>query len=326
MSVGVSIMIITFPNHSMWLTCSKMLVEGPAGTNRVEIKPATQPGESNQVILAGKTPATAAGTTPAAMLEMTTRTGELGHTMDPRAMLTMTKAGTHKARIAIVLREEMRITARAGTSRAHTVTVLSGVIRTRARTGINKAQLTIVLSEGALGAGLQDPSQPLTTPGPRAMPVVDGMAVAGERATTTIITTMVFQATCQARGTTMQGHSLESTADPTSLPKVGTNMVMATLHVPATTVAMGGTAPLHLKDHRFPVRVVTKAGQEGATEVEVRQAAGTREAEGQEEDGTRTHPTMLDLSPTRGRLTSLGTPKVRQRIGCDPEIWPLHRT
>jgi hypothetical protein len=273
-----------------------MPAEATAGTSRAKRKQVAQLGES---------PAMTAGTMQAAIPETAIRTGELGLIMDPRAMPTMTKAGTHKARIAIVLREEMRIMAKAGTSRAHTGIVLSREVRTRAKTGTNKAQLTIALMEGTLGAGLQDPSQPLTTPGPQATSVVAGAAIQ---------TTTILRATCQALGTIIQGPNLEIQADPSSLPKVGT--AMATLPLPAMA-HMGGATPLDPQDHHFPARVVIKAGEEGATEVGIRRAIGTREvqAQAQEQNGTMTHPTTLDRPPTRGGLTLLGTPKVRQRIG-----------
>lgn len=337
MLIGVSTMTIAFQKHILWLISPKILVEGTTGTSKVEIQPATQLGGSNQAILAGKTPETAAGTTPAAMLQMATRTGELGRTMDPRAMPITTKVGTHKARIAIVLKEEMRIMAKVGTSMAHTttvlreemrtmaqvgtstahsVTVLNGEMRILAKAGINKAQLTIVLEGQTLGAGLQDPGRRLTTHGLRAMPVVDGVMVAGQRAMTTITTTTtVFRATCQALGKTMQDIILESLADPTSLPKAGTILVMATLPMPATTAVTDGAGPPHLQDCHFPARAVNKAGEEEAIKAGVRRATGTQEVEAQEADGTITHPTTLDRPTTRGRQTSPETPKARQRIG-----------
>ncbi|KAK7731666.1 hypothetical protein SLS63_005353 [Diaporthe eres] len=320
----------------------------------------------------------AAGTIRAAMLQMATRTGELGRTMDPRAMPTTTKAGTHKARIAIVLKEEMRTmdqvgtsmahtttvlreeirtmaqvgtsqahtttvlreemrtmdqvgTSKAhtatvlsgemrtmdqvGTSKAHTATVLSGEMRILAKAGTNKAQLTIVLTGETLGAGLQDPGQRLTTHGLRAMSVVDGVMVAGQRAAATTPATTVFRATCQALGKTMQELILESLADPTSLPKAGTILVTATLPMPVTTAVTGGVDPPHLQDHHFLARAVTKAGEEEAIKAGVRRATGTQEVEAQEADGTITHPTTLDRPTTHGRRTSPETPKARQRIG-----------
>lgn len=313
-----------------------MLAEGTIGTSRVEIQPVTQLGESNQAILAGKTPETAAGTIPAAILQMATRTGEPGRTMDPRAMPTTNKAGTRKARIAIVLREEMRTTAKVGismaqivtvlkvemrtmakvgTSMAHTVTVLSGEMRMLAKAGINKAQLTIVLTGETLGADLQDPGQRLKNHGLQAMPVVDGVMVAGQRAMATMPTTPVFRATCQALGKTMQELILESLAVPTSLLKAGTILVLATLPIPATTAVTGGAGPPHLQDQDFPARAVPKAGEEEAIKVGVRRATGTQEVEAQEADGTITRPTTLDRPPTRGRQTSPETPKARQQIG-----------
>lgn len=237
--------------------------------------------------MTGKTPATAAGTIPAAMLQMATRTGELDPTMGLRAMPTITKAGTHKARIAIVPREEMRIMGKAGTNRGHVVTVLRGE---------------------TFGAGLQDPGRRLTTPGLQAMPVEDG-------AKATIPTITVFQATCQALGKTMQALSPDSIADPTSLRKAGTILVMAILPLPAETAALDGVGLLHLKGHHFPVRVMPKAGEEEATKVEVQQATGTREVEAQEVDGTITHLTMLVRPPIHGRRTSPVIPRVRQQIG-----------
>lgn len=265
--------------------------------------------------MTGKTPATAAGTIPAAMLQMATRTGELDPTMGLRAMPTITKVGTHKARIAIVPREEMRIMGKAGTNRGHVVTVLSGEMPTMAKTGTNKAQLTTVLRGETFGAGLQDPGRRLTTPGLQAMSVEDG-------AKATIPTITVFQATCQALGKTMQALgktmqalSPDSIADPTSLRKAGTILVMAILPLPAETAALDGVGLLHLKGHHFPVRVMPKAGEEEATEVEVQQATGTREVEAQEVDGTTTHPTMLVRPPIHGRRTSPVIPRVRQQIG-----------
>lgn len=328
MAFGVSIMTLVFQKHPLWLIHPKILVEGTIGTSRVETQPVTQLGESNQAILAGKT--------PAAMLQMATRTGELGRNMDPRAMPITTKAGTHKGRIAIVLkeemrtmtkvgtsmahttivpREEMRIMAKVGTSMAHTATVLSGEMRILAKPGINKAQLTIVLTGETLGAGLQDPGQRLTTHGLRAIPVLDGVMVAGHQATATIPTTMVFRATCQALGKIMQGLILESLADPTSLPKAGTILVMATLPMPATTAVLVGAGPPHLQDHHFLAKVVTKAGEEEAIKAGVRRATGTQEVEALEAVGTITHPTTLVRPTTRGRQTSPETPKARQRIG-----------
>lgn len=319
MAVGVSLMTITFQKHPLWLISPKILAEGTIGTSRVGIQLVTQLGESNQAMLAGKIPETAAGTIPAAMLQMETRIGELVHTMDPRAMPTTTKAGTHKARIVIVLKQEMRAMAKIGTRVvAHAVTVLSGETRILAKAGINKVQLTIALMLETLGAGLLDPGQRLITHGLRAIPVVDGVRVAGQRATATMPTTTVFRATCQALGKRMQELILESPADPTSLPKAGTILDMATLPMPATTAVMGGEGPLDpldLLDHHFLARAVTKAGEEGAIEVGVRRATGTLRVEAQEVDGTITHPITLDRPPTRGRQTSPETPKARQRIG-----------
>lgn len=270
------------------------------GTSRVEIQPVTKVGGSHQAI--------PAGTIPAAMPQMATRTGELGPTMDPRAMPTTTKAGTHKARIATVLREEMQTMGKAGTTKAHTVTVLNGEMRAMAKTGTNKAQITIVLTEEILGAGLQDPGRLLTTRGLQAMPLVDGVTV-------TIPTTTVFQATCRALGRTMQVLDLGSIAGRISLPKAGTLLVVATLRLLVTTAVMGGEVLLHLRDHRSPAKVVIKAGEEEATKVEVQRAIGTRVAEAQQVDGMITHPIMLDRQPLLGRRTSPVIPKVRQRIG-----------
>lgn len=300
MAAGVSKTIAFFRNYSLWLIILKMPVEGTTGTSRVEeIQPVTQVGESNQ--------ATTAGTTPAAMVQMATRTGELGPTMDPREMPTTTKAGIHKARIATVLREEMRIMGKAGTSKAHTVTVLNGEMRAMAKTGTNKAQLTTVPTEEILGADLQDPGQLLTTPGLQATPVVDGGPA-------TIPTTTVFQATCQALGRTMQALNFGSIAGRISLPKAGVILVMGTLRPLVATVVMGGGL-LQLRDHRSPAKVVIKAGEEAATKVEVQRATGTRVVEAQEVDGMRTHPTTLDRRPPLGRRTSPVIPKVRRRIG-----------
>lgn len=277
-----------------------MPVEGTTGTSRVEeIQPVTQVGESNQ--------ATTAGTIPAAMVQMATRTGELGPTMDPREMPTTTKAGIHKTRIATVLREEMRIMGKAGTSKAHTVTVLNGEMRAMAKTGTNKAQLTTVPTEEILGAGLQDPGQLLTTPGLQATPVVDG-------APATIPTTTVFQATCPDLGRTMQALNLGSIAGRISLPKAGVILVTGTLRPLVATVVMGGEGLLHLMDHHSPAKVVIKAGEEAATKVEVQRATGTRVVEAQV-DGMITHPTTLDRRPPLGRRTSPVIPKVRRRIG-----------
>lgn len=298
-----------------------MLVEGTTGTSRVEIQPVTQAGGSNQ--------ATPPGTIPAAMPQMATRTGELGPTMDLRAMPTTIKAGIHKARIATVLREEMQTMGKAGTTKAHTVTVLSGEMRAMARiginkahivtvlngemramakTGTNKAQITIVLTEEILGAGLQDPGRLLTTPGLQAMPLVDGV-------TATVPTTTVFQATCRALGRIMQALDLGSIASRISLPKAGTILVMATLRLLVATAVKDGEVLLYLRDHRSPAKVAIKAGEEEATKVEVQRAIGTRVVEVQEVDGMITHLTMLDQQPLLGRRTSLVIPKVRQRIG-----------
>lgn len=283
-------------------------MEGKIGISRVETQPVTQLGESKQATMTGKTPATAAGTIPAAaMLQMATRTGELGPTMDPRAMPTITKAGTHKARTAIVLREEMRIMGKAGISRVHAATVLSGEMRAMAKPGTKKAQLTIVLTGQTLGADLQDPGQRLTTHGLQAMLVVDGARE--------IIPTTVLQALCQALGKIIQALRLDSIAGLTSLRKAGTSLVMATLPLQAAAAVLDGVGLLHLKDHHFPFRVVTMAGEEEATKVEVQQATGTPEVEAQEVHGTKTHPTTLDRPPIRGRRTSPVIPKVRQRIG-----------
>ncbi|KAL2282795.1 hypothetical protein FJTKL_10405 [Diaporthe vaccinii] len=214
-----------------------------------------------------------------------------------------------------VPREEMRIMAKVGTSMAHTATVLSGEMRILAKPGINKAQLTIVLTGETLGAGLQDPGQRLTTHGLRAIPVLDGVMVAGHQATATIPTTMVFRATCQALGKIMQGLIPESLAYPTSLPKAGTILVMATLPMPATTAVLVGAGPPHLQDHHFLAKVVTKAGEEESIKAGVRRATGTQEVEALEAVGTITRPTTLDRPTTRGRQTSPETPKARQRIG-----------
>lgn len=300
------------------------MVDGTMGASRVEIQPVTTRGEGNQAIMTG--------TTPVAMLQMATRTGELGPTMDPRAMPTTTKTGANRAHAVIVPKEAMRIMAKTGTSRpqtvtvprevtritakpgasrAHIVTVPSGEMRIPAKVGTNKAQLIIVLKGDSLGAVLQDPGRLLTTPGLRATPVL----LPGQRAPATIPTITIFRATCQALGKTMQALSLDSIADLTSLPKAGTSMVRATPPVMAATAVMGGAGRLHLKDRRFPARVVIKAGEEEATKAEVRRATGTKEVEAQEVDGTKTHPTTLDRPPTRGRRTSLGTPKAHQRIG-----------
>lgn len=111
-----------------------MPVERTAGISRVETKQVTQLGESNQVTLAG--------TIRVAMPQMGTRTGDLGLITDLRAIPTITKAGTHKARIETVLRVDMRITPNPGTSTAHTGIVLS----TWAKIGTNKVQLVIVLA------------------------------------------------------------------------------------------------------------------------------------------------------------------------------------
>lgn len=268
-----------------------MLVERTAGTSRVETKQATQLGESNQVTLAG--------TIRAAMLQMGTRTGDLGLTMDLRAIPTIIKAGTHKARIETVLRRDLRIMANPGTSRAHTGIVLGGEVRIWAKIGTKKAQLVIVLTERTLGAGLQDPSQLLITPDPRATVVV----AAGQLATAATPTITVRQATCQALGQILQDPNLGSPAVLTSLSRVGIIKVMAILLLPATTVGRDGVGRLDLKDHHFPPRVVIKAGEEGVTEAGTRQTIGTREAEAQEEDGTITHRTTLDQPPTRGKLT-----------------------
>lgn len=291
------------------------------GTSRVEIQPVTKVGGSHQAI--------PAGTIPAAMPQMATRTGELGPTMDPRAMPTTTKAGTHKARIATVLREEMQTMCKAGTTKAHTVTVLNGETRAMARigtnkarivtvlngemramakTGTSKAQITIVLTEEILGAGLPDPGRLLTTPGLQAMPLVDGV-------TATVPTTTVFQATCRALGRTMQVLDPGSIVGRISLPKAGTILVEATLRLLVATAAMAGEGLLHLRDHRSPAKVVIKAGEEEATKVEVQRAIGTRVAEAQQVDGMITHPIMLDRQPLLGRRTSPVIPKVRQRIG-----------
>lgn len=287
-----------------------MLAEGTVGTNRVETKLLIQLGESSQVIQAGKIPATAAGTIPAAVLQVATKPGEAGLNMDPKVKPTITKAGAHKARIAIVHREEMRITAKTGTSRAHVGIVLNGGMRILAKPGIHKAQLTIVLMGETLGEALQDPGHRLIIPDLQAM-LVDGVMMAGQRA---MATTTVFQATCQALGTTMQALNLESTADLTSLPKAGTIPVMETPPLPAKTAVTGGAGLLH-KDLQYQARVVIKAGEEEATKAEVRRATGTQEVGAQEEDGMITHPTMLDRLPTHGRRTSLVIPKVRPRIG-----------
>lgn len=182
------------------------------GTSRVEIQPVTTPGETNQAIITG--------TTAAAMLRMATRTGELGPTMDPRAMPTTHKTGANRAHAVIVPKEVMRIMAKTGTSRpqtvtvprevtrimaksgasrAYIVTVLSGEMRIPAKVGINKAQLIIVPKGDSLGAVLQDPGRLLTTPGLRATPIL----LPGQRAPATIPTITIFRATCQALGNTM---------------------------------------------------------------------------------------------------------------------------
>lgn len=300
MAVGVSQSAVFFRNYSLWLINLKMLVEGTAGTSRVEIQPVTQVGESNQ--------ATTAGTIPAAMLQMAIRTGEPDPTMDPREMPTMAKAGIPKALIVTVLREEMRIMGKVGTSKAHTVTVLNGEMRAMAKTGTNKAQLTTAPTEEILGGGLQDPGQRLTTPGLQATPVVDG-------APATIPTTTVFQATCQALGRTMQALNFGSIAGRISLPKAGVILVMGTLRLRVATAVMGGEGLPPLRGHRSPAKVAIKAGEEAATKVEVQRATGIQVVEAQEVDGTIIHPTTLDRQPPLGRRTSLVIPKVRQRIG-----------
>jgi hypothetical protein len=287
----VSTRIIPFYGHSSQLTISKMPAEGTIGASRAKGRQLTQPGESNQDNLPGKSLATMAGTIQAAILETATRVGAVGLTMDP------------KARIAMALKEEMRITAKAGTSRAHNETVLSGEVRTEARIGTKKAQ---VLMEGTPGAGLQGPSQLLTTPGGRATAVVRGMVrVAGP----TRRKIMVFRATCQALGTITQALNPESLADPTSLLKVGAPPL------PAIIMTMSGLGPPHPMGHLSLARAATKAGEQGPTKVEARRASGTQEAEAQQQAGMTIHPTTLDRPPTRGRLTLLGIPKGRQRIG-----------
>lgn len=87
------LMIFSLPNNILWLTSFKIMVEGTIGTRTAEIR------QSSQVILAGAT--------PAAMLRMATRTGELVPTTDPRETASMTKAGTDRPQTVTVLREEM---------------------------------------------------------------------------------------------------------------------------------------------------------------------------------------------------------------------------
>lgn len=318
MPVGVSIVTITFQKHRLWLINPKVPVEGTIATSRVETQLVTQVGGSNQAILVGKITATAAGA-PAAMLAVVTRTGDLGPTMDHRAMPTTAKVGIHKARIAIVRKEEIRTMGKAGASRAQIATVLSGEMRTTAQAGINKAQPTIALTAGTTGADLQDLGQRLTTPTLRATPVADGVRVAMKRATATISTTTVFQATCLALGITMRTLNLDSIADPTSLPKAGIILVLATLPMPEATAVMVGVDLLHLLGRHFPARVVTKAGEERATKVGVHQEIGIREVEAQvveaQVDGTISRQTTLDRPTIRGRRTSPVIPKVRQSIG-----------
>lgn len=269
----------------------------------------TKLGESNQESLSGKIPATAAGTMLVAMQQVATRTGDPDLIMDPKVMPTITKAGTRQARTAIVLREGMLVMAKARTSRAHTGTVLRGEVQTGGKAGVNKAQLAIVPTEGTTtGAVLQDPSQLLTLPGPRATPVADGAMETGLVAKATRPTIMALQAACQVLGTAMQDHNLGRAADPTNHLKIGTVMVVATLPLLATMAARVGAVP--------PARVVVKVGEEGATEVESRRTIGMLLVEAPEENGTATHQTTLDRrTVTHGASTPRTTPKVRRRIG-----------
>lgn len=122
------------------------------------------------------------------MQQVATRTGDPDLTMDPKAMPTTTKVGTRKAQNVIVLKQEMRIAAKTGTSGARSGIILGGEVRSGAKAGINKARLAIALAEGTTGAGLQDPSQLLKTPEPRATTAADGAMEAGQLATATIPT------------------------------------------------------------------------------------------------------------------------------------------
>lgn len=234
------------------------------------------------------------------MLQVATRTGDPDPIMDPKAMPTITQAGTRQARTAIVLREGMLVMAKAGTSRAHTGTALGVEVRTGAKAGINKAQLAIVLPEETTGADLRDPSQLLTTPGLRATWVADGVVETGQLATAWTPTTMVLQAACQVLGTITEDLDPERVADPTGHLKIGMVTVMVTLPLLATMAA----------------RVVVQVGDNGATEVEIGRTIGTLEVEATEGNGTVTHQTTLDRRPaTHGVSTRRTTPKVRQRIG-----------